>query len=68
MIVGVSGDRAEDLRQIAGMMAQGTLRAVIDSRFPLARIAEAHRKVESRHKTGAVVLDVDPALALPAAA
>ncbi|KUF10624.1 NAD(P)-dependent alcohol dehydrogenase [Pseudoponticoccus marisrubri] len=54
----VSGDTAEDLAEITAMVQAGTLRPVIDSRFPLARIAEAHAKVESRHALGTVVIDM----------
>ncbi|MGD9863179.1 MAG: NAD(P)-dependent alcohol dehydrogenase [Pseudodonghicola sp.] len=56
--IGVSGDSAADLEQIAGLLAQGALRPVIGARFPLARIVEAHRLAETRHKRGSTVIDV----------
>ena len=34
----------------------GALRPVIDATFPLARVAEAHARVDSGHKRGSVVL------------
>ncbi len=37
-------------------LAKGTLRVVIDSRFPLAEAAEAHRRIESRQAFGRVLL------------
>jgi NADPH2:quinone reductase len=37
-------------------VAKGTLRVVIDSRFPLAKAAEAHARVEGREAFGRVVL------------
>jgi NADPH:quinone reductase-like Zn-dependent oxidoreductase len=54
----VSGDRAEDLAALAGMIAEGQLRPVVDRRFPLSEIVPAHRYVEGRHRKGAVVIDV----------
>ena len=37
-------------------LAKGALRVVIDSRFPLAEAAEAHRRIESRLAFGRVLL------------
>ena len=37
-------------------LAEGALRVVIDSRFPLAETAEAHRRIESRLAFGRVLL------------
>jgi NADPH:quinone reductase-like Zn-dependent oxidoreductase len=67
MITTVSGDSRETLKEIARMAAAGTLRPVIDSRFPLARAAEAHARVEGRNKRGAVLLEMTPMAALAAA-
>lgn len=55
----VSGDRAEDLAEIAAMLEAGTIRPRVGARFPLHRIAEAYERVESRHAGGAVVLDIE---------
>jgi NADPH:quinone reductase-like Zn-dependent oxidoreductase len=56
--IGISGDSREDLELLASLLANGELRPVIDSRVPLARIVDAHRRVEGRHKTGSVVVTV----------
>lgn len=56
VIVNVSGDKREDLETIAGLLGAGHLRAVIDSVHPMSQIATAHRRVESRHATGSVVI------------
>ena len=58
VVIGVSGDSPGDLEMLAGLLASGTVRPVIDSRFPLAAIADAHRRVEGRHKRGSVVVSV----------
>lgn len=57
--LGVSGDTREDLKFVAGLLERGEIRAVIDNRYPLGAIAEAHRRVESRRKRGAVIIAVD---------
>lgn len=60
VVVGVSGDTQADLAWLAALLESGQIKPVIDSHYPLAKIAEAHRRVESRHKTGSVVLNVVP--------
>ncbi len=66
--VGITAETKDNVAEIAAMLDKGTLRPVVDSRFPLDRIADAHRRVETRHKTGAVVVTMDEAMPLPAAA
>lgn len=56
--VGVSPDTREALEEVADLLARGVIRPVIDSRFPLARIKDAHARVEARTKAGAVVIDM----------
>jgi NADPH:quinone reductase-like Zn-dependent oxidoreductase len=58
VVIGISGDRKEDLQFVADLLAAGAVRPVIDSRYPLDRIAEAHARVETRHKRGSVVVEV----------
>lgn len=60
VIIGVSSDSTEMLDYLAGLLESGEIRAVIDSHYPLERIADAHRRVESRHKRGSVVVTVAP--------
>jgi NADPH:quinone reductase-like Zn-dependent oxidoreductase len=54
--IGVSSDTGPDLEFLAELLETGTIRPVIDSTYPLDRIVDAHRRVESRRKTGAVVV------------
>lgn len=63
LALAVSGDTVEDLAEIVRMVEEGALRPVIDRRYPLDRIAEAHARVERRHSAGTVVIDVAPPLA-----
>lgn len=51
-------DRARDLEHIATLAESGDLRPVIDSCFAMRAIAEAHRRVDTGHKTGTVVVSI----------
>jgi NADPH:quinone reductase-like Zn-dependent oxidoreductase len=53
------GGTSEDLAYLRGLVESGRLRPVIDERYPLERMAEAHRRAESGAKQGNVVVTVD---------
>lgn len=61
LVIGVSGDTQENLAVLADLLESGAIRPVIDGHYPLERIADAHRRVEGRHKTGAVILTFNQA-------
>ena len=54
----ISRATAHDLEWLARMLESGEYKAVIDRTYPLEEIVEASRYVETRHKTGNVVLTV----------
>jgi NADPH:quinone reductase-like Zn-dependent oxidoreductase len=54
----VSKPTHEDLMAIKDLVEAGTIRPVIDRRYPLAEVAEAIRYVETGHARGKVVITV----------
>ncbi len=59
VVIGINDDKREDLEAVAALLASGEVRPVIDGTWPFTKIADAHRRVETRHKTGSVVVVVD---------
>jgi len=58
MVFGMSIEKREALREVAAWAEQGVLEPVIDRRYPLDSIADAHRYVETCRKRGNVVVAV----------
>jgi NADPH:quinone reductase-like Zn-dependent oxidoreductase len=58
---GVVPERAADLRFLLSLHASGEFKPVVDSRYPLERIREAHARVDTGRKTGSVAVTVSRA-------
>jgi NADPH2:quinone reductase len=57
-VYAMSVDKREELAALDRLVRAGALRPIIDRRYTLGRIAEAHAYVEAGHKRGNVVVTV----------
>ncbi len=58
VIAGPAAVKLEDLRQLAALAEAGAIQPVIDRRYPLDQIVDAHRYVDTGRKKGNVIISV----------
>lgn len=58
-IVAFAAETNEELTALGALLEAGSIRAAVDRVYPMAAAAEAHRRVETEARLGAVVLSMD---------
>lgn len=58
-IFAFAGETKEELVTIREMVEQGQIRPVVDTIYPIEQAADAHRRVETENRLGAVIISLE---------
>ncbi|MEV6300642.1 NAD(P)-dependent alcohol dehydrogenase [Actinoplanes sp. NPDC051861] len=58
VVVAFAPETREDLATLARMAEAGEIRSIVDRVYPMSEVADAHRRVETEQRLGAVVITV----------
>jgi len=53
-----AGEKEEELLALKEMIEEGKIKSIVDKTYPMEQAAEAHRRVETEQRLGAVVISV----------
>lgn len=59
-VVAFARESREELLALKKMIEGGKIRSIVDRIYPMEQAAEAHRRVETERRLGAVVIAIDP--------
>lgn len=59
LVTGLANYKTEDLLHLKKLFEKGMLKSVIDKKYPLERLEEAHRYVDTGKKAGNVIITID---------
>ena len=59
VICALSSENLEDMELIKKLVEEGKIKSIVDKRFPMERVVEAHRYVESGNKAGSVIITIN---------
>ena len=58
MIFAFAGEKEEELLVLKEMIEDGKIKSVVDKIFPMDQAADAHRRVETEQRLGAIVISI----------
>lgn len=56
---GIAPEKKEDIEFLTDLTASGKLKVVIENEYPFSKIVEAHRHVDTGHKVGNIVVNLN---------
>lgn len=62
VFIAFAGEKEEELLMLKEMIEDGRIKSIVDKAYPMEQAAEAHRKVETEQRRGAVVISLKSTL------